>query len=228
MGSLNMERDSLIQLPFTKRAAAVCLVCVATIGMLVWGVTTRGWYFDQLGAIFLIMGILGGVVGGLGINGTAKAFAEGFADIAMGCLIIGISRALLVILQNGQIIDTVIYYISMPLVHLPRWLAAEGMLIVQNLINFFIPSGSGQAVVSMPIMAPLSDLLEIQRQVAVLAFQFGDGLSNIMWPTADILVICAITRVPLNKWYKFFAPFFCLAVLMQAIAIAVAVAINLQ
>lgn len=102
-------------------------------------------------------------------------------------------------MREGHIVDTVVYYLSLPLQDLPRWLAAEGMLVVQNLINFVIPSGSGQAVVTMPIMAPLSDVLGISRQVAVLAFQFGDGLSNLLWPTALIPIMCAIAHVPLDN-----------------------------
>lgn len=227
MGELHMDHDELVSMKFTLRYKLVCLICLGAVGVLMWGVIAQGWYFNELGALFVLMGILGGMVGGLGINGTAKAFADGFCDIAAGCLLIAFGRTMLVILQKGHIIDTMAYYCSLPLSVLPKWLAAEGMLVVQNLINFFIPSGSGQAVVTMPIMAPLADLLGISRQVAVLAFQFGDGLSNVMWPTADIPIICAIAHIPLNKWYKFFLPLFGIGLLMQAIGIAAAVLLGL-
>lgn len=227
MGELRMDHDELVALPFTPRAKAVCLICAASIIVLIWGITQKGWYFNEMGGLFLVMGVLGGLVGKLGINGTAKAFADGFTDIAFGCLLIGFSRTILVILQEGRIIDTIAGGLAHPLSFLPRWLAAEGMLATQNLINFFIPSGSGQAVVTMPIMAPMSDLLGISRQVAVLAFQLGDGLSNLMWPTASIPVICAIAHIPLGKWYRFFVPFFLLALLLQALAVAAAVAIGI-
>ena len=99
---------------------------------------------------------------------------------------------ILVVLREGSIIDTVVYGMSLPLSYMPTWIAAECMLVIQTLLNFLVPSGSGQAVISMPIMAPLADLLGISRQVAVLCFQFGDGLSNIIWPTAFAPVLAAL------------------------------------
>ena len=106
------------------------------------------------------------------------------------------------VLQSGHIIDTIVYGISIPLTKFPAWIASEAMLVVQTLLNFLIPSGSGQAVTSMPIMAPLADLVGVFRQVAVLAFQFGDGLSNIIWPTAMAPIMCGIAGVQVEKWWK--------------------------
>ena len=129
-------------------------------------------------------------------------------------------------MREGNIIDTVIYGLAAPLSALPKWVAAEGMLFVQTLINFFIPSGSGQAATTMPIMAPLSDLLGIERQVAVLAFQYGDGFSNILWPTALCPVICGLAKVPIERWWKYFVPFFGILFIVQMIFIFVAVSIG--
>jgi len=226
MGDLQLDHDELVSMPFSARNRLVCLVVIASIAVLIWGVTQRGWYFNELAALFLIMGLICGFLGGFSPNRMADAFVRGFKDIAFGCMVIGFSRGILVVMKSGHIVDTVVYYLSLPLQLLPRWLAAEGMLLVQNLINFIIPSGSGQAVVTMPIMAPLADVLNISRQVAVLAFQFGDGLSNLLWPTALIPIMCAIAHVPLHKWYKFFVPFFLIALLAQAVFIAAAVALG--
>jgi uncharacterized ion transporter superfamily protein YfcC len=226
MGDLQLDHDELVNTPFTARTRAVCGVVVASIVALVWGVTQKGWYFNELAGLFIVMGILSGLIGGFNPNRLADVYVKGLRDIVFGCMIIGLSRGVLVVMREGHIVDTVVYYLSLPLQDLPRWLAAEGMLAVQNVINFLIPSGSGQAVVTMPIMAPLSDVLGISRQVAVLAFQFGDGLSNLLWPTALIPIMCAIAHVPLEKWYRFFLPFFLIAVAFQGFFIAAAVALG--
>ncbi len=228
MGDLQLDHDELINTPFDVRNSSICGVVVATIALLIWGVTQKGWYFNELAGLFMVMGLICGVIGGFSPNKLADAYVRGFKDIVFGAMLIGLSRGVLIVLNEGHIIDTVVYYLSLPLQELPQWLAAEGMLVVQNLINFVIPSGSGQAVVTMPIMAPLSDVLGVSRQVAVLAFQFGDGLSNLMWPTALIPVMCAIAHVPLSKWYRFFVPFFCIALVFQGLFIAAAVLLGVQ
>ncbi|SMG43215.1 YfcC family protein [Dethiosulfovibrio salsuginis] len=227
MGDLQLDHDELLNTQFNARTRSVCIVIVLSIAALVWGVTQRGWYFNELSGLFVVMGIVSGLVGGFNPNKLADVYVKGLKDIIFGCMIIGLSRGVLVVMREGHIVDTVVYYLSLPLQDLPRWLAAEGMLVVQNLINFVIPSGSGQAVVTMPIMAPLSDVLGISRQVAVLAFQFGDGLSNLLWPTALIPIMCAIAHVPLDKWYRFFIPFFLIALAFQGIFIAAAVALGI-
>jgi len=169
------------------------------------------------------MGIVAGFMAGWGPSKIASTFLEGCKDIAFGALVVGLSRGILVVMKEAKIIDTVVYAMSLPLQTLPRWIAAEGMLVVQTLINFFIPSGSGQAATTMPIMAPLSDLLGISRQTAVVAFQYGDGFSNILWPTTSLPVICSIAKVPIQKWWRYFVPFFGLLFVVQMIFMAVAV-----
>ena len=136
------------------------------------------------------------------------------------------SRSIMVVLAKGNILDTIIYGMYQPLQYMPKWLAAEGMLIFQNIMNLFIPSGSGQAAAVMPIMIPLSDLVGLNRQIAILAYQFGDGYSNLFWPVGGIIIMAAISRVPIGKWYKFFTPLFGIMLLMEAAFIALAVAIG--
>ena len=126
----------------------------------------------------------------------------------------------------GSISSTVIFSLSNLLRHAPGALSAQLMLLVQTLINFFIPSGSGQAVATMPIMAQLSDMIGVSRQTAVLAYQFGDGLSNIFWPTADIVIICGIGGIKLEKWYKWFTPLFLMTFLLQMVLVEIAVLIG--
>lgn len=228
MGSLALDHDELLESKFTGRDKLVLTYVVAIIGLLVWGVIKKGWYFNEIAGLFLIMGVFAGFISGMKPSQLASCYVEGLKDITFGALVIGLSRGILIVMREGNIIDTVIYGLAQPLSLFPKWVAAEGMLVIQTLINFFIPSGSGQAATTMPIMAPLSDLLGITRQTAVLAYQYGDGFSNILWPTTLLPVICGIARVPIEKWWKYFVPFFLLLLPVQMIFMAVAVAINLQ
>ena len=225
-GSLKIDSSDLENSPFGTREKLVLLTLAGGIVAIVLGSKLGGWYFPELCAVFLIIGLISGVVMGWGPNDIAQKMAVGFGEIAMACIMIGLARGILVVLREGKIIDTVVYGMAMPLSAMPRWLAAEAMLFIQTLLNFLIPSGSGQAATSMPIMAPLSDLLNISRQTAILAFQFGDGLSNILWPTAFMPIICGLSRVRMDKWLRWFVPLFILLFLTQAACIALALVIN--
>lgn len=211
---------------FGFREKLVLGVLIGGIFVLGYGVLTYGWYFQQLSAVVLTMGILSGLIMGMTPNEIGKKFADCFGDVAGACIMIGLARGILVILQAGCIIDTIVYYASIPLTAVPTWLAGVAMLIFQTVLNFLIPSGSGQAVTSMPIMASLADVVGVSREIAVLAFQFGDGLSNILWPTAFAPIICGLAGVKLEKWWKWFIPLFALLFLTQAVLIVVAVAIH--
>ncbi|MDO4561666.1 MAG: TIGR00366 family protein [bacterium] len=228
MGALAMDHNELIGTKFTGRNKSVLAVLLIGMCILIWGVLTKGWYFDELCGILLVTGVACGVANGYGPSRIAEIFIEAWKDILFGACIVGVSRGVLVVMQQGQIIDTVIYGMAAPLTLLPKWVAAEGMLFVQTLINFFIPSGSGQAATTIPIMAPLSDILGISRQIAVLAYQYGDGFSNILWPTTLLPVMCGIAKVPIEKWWKYFVPFFFMLFAVQMVFIFVAVMINYQ
>ncbi|MFA0887566.1 MAG: YfcC family protein [Synergistales bacterium] len=228
MGKLALDHNELVTKHFHARDKLILGWVVGTVTLLIWGVIEKGWYFDELAGLFLIMGVVAGFLAGWTPSKIAMTFVEGCKDIVFGALVIGLGRAILVVMREGKIIDTVVYGMSLPLSAFPRWVAAEGMLFVQTLINFFIPSGSGQASTTMPIMAPLSDLLGISRQTAVLAFQYGDGFSNILWPTTLLPVICGIAKVPIERWWRYFVPFFGLIFVVQMIFIAVSVMIGWQ
>ena len=201
----------------------VLLDLIAGIVVVVWGVKTNGWYFAEISAVFLIMGLIAAIIMRNSLDEIGNHFAAGFQDACTACLMIGIARATLIVLQEGNIIDTVVYGLSLPLSHLPVWLSAIFMLIMQTVLNFFIPSGSGQAAVSMPIMAPMADLLGLTRDTAVLAYQFGDGLSNIVWPTAFAAIMSGLAGVKLDKWWKFIFPVFFAIIIVQAILMVIAV-----
>lgn len=208
---------------FGTRQVLVLIDLLACIILLVWGVKVKGWYFAEISTLFLFMGIIAAIIMGFKPNEIGATFAQGFADAAMPALIVGLARGILLVLQAGNIIDTVVYGLSIPLSHFPAWLTGVAMLIMQTILNFFIPSGSGQAATSMPIMAPLADLLHVNRDVAVLAYQFGDGLSNSVWPTAYAAVMAGLAGIKLEKWWKFVFPIFGALVLTQAVLLVIAV-----
>ena len=208
IGSLKMDANDLEKSPFGYREMSILLSLAVGIVVIVWGVKIKGWYFGEIAAAFLFMGLLAGGIIGWRPSEIAAKWADGLSEIAMAAIMIGIARGILIVLREGRIIDTIVYALSMPLGMIPRWAAAQTMLVIQTMINFVIPSGSGQAATSMPIMAPLSDLLGISRQISVLAFQFGDGLSNILWPTASMPILCGLARVKIDRWLKWFVPLF--------------------
>lgn len=222
---LAMDSEDVENQRFGIREKLVLTTLVVGIAVIVWGTKTRGWYFSELSAVFLLMGVISGFIMGWGPNEIAEKAGKSFSEIAVACMMIGFARGILVVLQAGHIIDTIVYYLSIPLASFPGWLSSIAMLLVQTMLNFFIPSGSGQAVTSMPIMAPLADLIGISRQSAVLAFQFGDGLSNIIWPTAMTPIICGIAKVKIETWWRFIVPIFIALLITQSILVAISVAV---
>lgn len=223
--AMQMRPEDLEHQRFGLREKLVLLVLAGGIALIVWGTIKYGWYYAELSAIFLAIGVISGFIMGWNANTIARKVAGCFSDIAMAAIMIGIARGILLVLQQGQIIDTITYYLSTPLSYLPRWIGAIGMLLLQTVLNFLIPSGSGQAATSLPIMIPLADLLEIPRQTAVLAFQFGDGLSNMLWPTAMAPIMCSMAGVKMEKWWKWLVPLFGLLIAAQAVMLIVSMLI---
>ena len=215
-GHITMSEDDVQNSPFGIREKLVLLILLGGIIAVVYGCKVYGWYFAELSAVFVIMGVLSALVMGWGPNKIGELYSKGFTDIAMACMMIGLARGILMVLQAGNIIDTVVYYFSLPLAAFPSWFCGVAMLVMQTLLNFFIPSGSGQAAASMPIMAPLADLLGVSRDTAVLAFQFGDGLSNVLWPTAYPAILAGLAGIKVEKWWKFAIPVGLALVLTQA------------
>ena len=185
---------------FTTRHKIILLIFLACLILLVFGAVELGWGTQDLGALFLGCAIVCGYIGGFRANGIAQQFSRGMASVTFGALIVGFARAIVVILTQGQILDTVVYGLSRPLMNIHSSIGAVGMFIVQSLINFFIGSGSGQAAATMPIMVPLSDVVGISRQTSVLAFQFGDGITNMIWPA--MIYILSFADIPYDRWFK--------------------------
>ncbi|MCE4956239.1 YfcC family protein [Macrococcoides caseolyticum] len=189
---------------FRKRHTVILILLTLTIIINVYGIFKYEWFLSQMSANFLLMGIIAGVIGGLGLNGTFDALLEGMKDILFGAIIVGFAKAIVVVLTSGKIIDTIVYYMTDFIDHLPVAISVIAMFLTQLVLNFFIPSGSGQAMTTMPIMIPISDLLNINRQVAVLAFQYGDAISNNIIPTsASLMGLLAVAGIPYTRWLKF-------------------------
>ena len=200
---------------------------LVALAVLIYGLKFWGWYLLEMGALFLGLSLVLGLTGRLGFDGTAKPFCVGAAELTTTALLIGFARSIQIVLDDGQVVDTIIHGIAQPLQSWGAHAAAVGMLVVQSLCNLFIPSGSGQAYVTMPIMAPLADLVGTTRQVAVLAYQFGDGFTNILVPTNAVLVgILAMARVPYDRWLRFVLPFMVKIWVVGALALVVAVLIG--
>jgi uncharacterized ion transporter superfamily protein YfcC len=214
--------------PVGARDGIVLGLVIVTFAIFIVGVMKFGWDFDQMSALFFIMGVLAGVIGGLGVNGTAEAFVEGFRSMAFAGMLIGFARAIFVVADQGQIIDTIVNGLFTPLSHLPVAVAAAGMMVVQLLIHFPVPSVSGQAVLTMPVLVPLSDLLGLGRQVVVLAYQYGGGLADILVPTnGALMAILAASRVPFGKWIRFLAPVYAVLFLLGVAAVGIGILIRL-
>lgn len=188
---------------FTVRHIAVLLLFAAAIVVLMIGSNAWGWYIDEIAALFIALGTAAAAVGGLTAGEAVGAFKKGAAEMLTAALIIGLSRSVLVVAEDGKIIDTVLYAMSGAVADLPRAVSVQAMFLVQGLINVFVPSGSGQAAITMPIMVPLADILGISRQTAVLAFQFGDGIFNLVIPTSGVTMgVLAVARIPFGVWIK--------------------------
>lgn len=216
--------ESQEDVAFSLRHRLILALFALSLILLVVGVNRWDWYIEEIGGLFLALGVLSGALAGFKPSELVRHLVAGASDMMTPALVIGMSKAILLVAEHGQIIDTMLHSASQLVSHLhPIW-AAEAMLAVQSGINFFVPSGSGQAALTMPIMAPLSDLIGIHRQTAVLAFQFGDGLVNLIIPTSGVTMgVLALAKIPFGRWLRFIAPlmFILFGLAMAFLAIAV-------
>ena len=210
------------------RHLMILLVVIGSFSAFIAGVMMLNWDFEQMAVVFFIMGMLSGIIGKLGINGTADAFVQGFRDMAFAGILIGFARAIFVVLDEGRIIDSIVYGMFLQLADLPLFLSATGMTFFQSIIHFPVPSVSGQAVLTMPILVPLSDLLGMSRQVIVMAYQYGAGMCEIITPTnGALMAILAAAGVPFKDWIRFALPVYLVIIVIGLIAIYLAIAIGI-
>jgi uncharacterized ion transporter superfamily protein YfcC len=185
----------------------ILLLLAYTILFLIVGVMGYDWYVMEIATLFLVMGI----ASGLAINKTADqiaiSFLEGVKDIMTAAIIVGLAGGIIVVLADGGIIDSILYGLSQAMGNFGNVASVGVMYVIQTIINIVIPSGSAKAAITMPIMAPFSDLIDISRQATVMAFQFGDGFTNMITPTSGVLIaVLGVARIPYHKWVKWVWP----------------------
>ncbi len=226
---LNRERllgNSASVKAFTKRDGAVLTIFIVGMGIMVWGVLAQGWYTQEISMIFMVMGVFGGIAGGLSEDVIADSFIEGAKDLIYAALVIGISRAIVIIAQEGRIIDTILNAAANLLGGLPKVVFINLMMFVQNIISFFIPSSSGHAALTIPIMAPLGDLVGVSRQNVVTAYQFGTGITNFITPTNGVLMAClTMANIPWTRFVKFVIPLIGLFVVIGVISVTMGLSV---
>ena len=205
------EYHSKAEVPHLKRLHLwILLLTGGAIALIVFGISELSgwhWYLTELSATFFALTILIVAIARLNPSKAAVTFGAGASELAFTALLIVFARSIALILEEGQVLHTIVDALSAPLVYLGPAASAVGMYGLQCIIDFFMPSGSGQAYVSMPIMTPIADITGVQRQVAVLAYLFGDGFMNMFWPTNAVLMgMLGIARVPYDKWIRFVLP----------------------
>ena len=225
--AFSLDKEELLKYEISSKQRLILIMVVLSLLLIIWGSVTKGWGTIQLTGVFLLMGIIAALIDGWNADRIANEFIIGCASVTFGALVTGFARAILIVMQEGKIVDTIIYYLSSLLNGLPELIAANGMLVMHTIINFFIPSGSGQAATTIPIMAPIGDLLGVSREVVCLTFQFGSSFADLLFPTASIAIVCGLSKIPMEKWWKFYTPLFGLMFIAEVVIVSAAVVMGL-
>jgi len=224
------ESISENQFEKVKLKASHVWIIVSTgliFALIVYAIQAKGWWLAEMSGGFILMGIIAILISGISLSDAVNSFIKGMEEMVVAALVVGFAKGVQIVLQDGQILDSIIYYAATLLSDSSKLFAAQGMLVFQTILNFFIPSGSGQAAVTMPIMAPLADVLGISRQVSVFAFTCGDGFANLIIPTSGVLMaMLSIAKIPYQKWLRFIFPLFLQLILLSGLFLAIAIMIG--
>jgi uncharacterized ion transporter superfamily protein YfcC len=213
----------------TPRDMVIMFLVLGCFGTYMVGVLQLDWGFEEMGALFLLLGIVAGFAGGLGLQGTVNGFVEGFRTMVYAAVLIGFARSIYVVLNDGKVIDTIVHAMFIPIESLPATVAAGGMVLLHAAVHVPVPSTSGQAVLTMPVLVPLSDLMQIPRQVTVLAYQFGSGLCELITPTnGSLMAVLAAAGVRFDGWIRFVLPLVLVLLGLALVAIVAASLLGLQ
>ncbi|OSY89434.1 C4-dicarboxylate ABC transporter [Tenacibaculum holothuriorum] len=211
----------------TKENYMVLAIFIIGLGVILWGVFTHSWYFTELSAIFLMIALACGSVSRMNPTVFSETVLESVAKAAPGAFMVGFATSIKVLMDMSNISDTISFEMANVLQGLPQYFAAVGMSISQGVINLFIPSGSGQALATLPVMIPLGEVLGLTRQTTILAFQIGDGVTNLVNPTlGGLIAMLSMCRVPLNKWFKFILPLVLIILVLSWTVLTIATLIN--
>lgn len=190
--------------PISGRFGLILLIAFGGIGVMAYGITALDWGYNEMSALFFVIGITCGLIAGMGVNGTARTYVQGFGEMIFAGIIVGLARSIYLILEKGAVIDPIIQGLFSPLESLPEAVGVAGMFISQALIHIPVPSTSGQAVLTMPLTAPLMDLMQIPRQVAVLAYQYPAALMDMVTPTnGGMMAIIAASGISFKDWISY-------------------------
>ncbi len=221
------KKDNDVKLKFTLRRKIIFLVFILTLFTVVYGTLKLKWGITEMSTTYLIGAIIVGLIYGYNGDKIATRFLEGGKSLFVAAMAIGVSRAIQVIMEQGNIADTIINRLSSVIDSFPLLLSGISMFILQCFINFFIPSGSGQAMITLPTMLPISDIVGLNRQIAILAYQFGDGITNLFYPTVGCLIgFLEFSKVPFRKWIKYIMPLVGLFFIVNILFLFVAILIN--
>lgn len=200
-----------------------------TILMLIVGVMGYGWYIEEIASLFFAMGISSGIAMSHSANKITQLFIEGAKDIMSAALVVGLAGGIIVILEDGKIIDALLHSLSTSMNGLGQFGSVSIMYLIQNIINVVIPSGSAKAALTMPIMAPFSDLIGLSRQAMIMAFQFGDGFTNMITPTSGVLIgVLGVAKIPYEKWVRWMWPLMVILLLLGWILLIPTVTMELN
>jgi uncharacterized ion transporter superfamily protein YfcC len=207
----------------------ILLILGYTILFLIVGVMGYDWYVMEIATLFLAAGIASGMAFNQSANEIAQSFIDGMKDIYSAALIVGLAGGIIVVLEDGGVIDSILYGLSKSLGQFGKIASVEIMYGIQTLINVIIPSGSAKAAITMPLMAPFGDLIGISRQATVMAFQFGDGFTNMITPTSGVLIgVLGVARIPYQKWVKWVFPLIAILFLLGALLLIPTVTMQLN
>jgi len=185
-----------------------------TILFLIIGVMGFGWYVKEIATLFLVLGLASGIAMNLSANDIVKLFSAGMKDILTAAFVVGLAGGILVILEDGRVIDTMLYSMSKTMQDFGKTATISSMYVIQTMINIIIPSGSAKAALTMPMMSQFSDLIGLSRQATVMAFQLGDGFTNMITPTSPVLIgVLGVARIPYEKWVKWVLPFMAILII---------------
>lgn len=218
--------DTTEELPFTLRQKLVLVVFAVGMGLIVWGLISQGWYMDEISMVFLGMGILAGIVGGLPERIMAEEFVRGISDFAYAAVIIGLARGILVIAENGMIIDSILNALANALSGAPTFVFTTFLYLILGLLSFLVPSSSGLAALTMPILGPLTELMGMNPEGAVTALQFANQTINSISPVAGMTVAgLAVCKISFGQWWKTIWKFFLFMVAFGLVAVAISAAL---
>jgi uncharacterized ion transporter superfamily protein YfcC len=200
-----------------------------TILYLIVGVMGYQWYVLEIATLFLVMGLSSGLAMGYGTNRITELFIAGIKDILSAALIVGLAGGIIIVLQNGKVIDPMLHSIAGSMKDVGKYGSVTIMYGIQTLINLVMTSGSAKAALTMPIMAPFSDLIHVSRQATIMAYQFGDGFTNMITPTSAVLIgVLGVAKIPYEKWVKWVWPLILILFILGLLLLIPTVTLNLN